>query len=106
MFLTIYTSLKLTIPAISSIPQFQSVDIPTCNSLQFNVICKNTFVIINFSWNEWIKLPLKYKDLPRSAQVLYCIYCTLTFSSCNIEIGECFITVYMRSYFTLYQIYT
>jgi phosphatidylinositol 3-kinase len=27
-----------------------------------------------FSWNEWINLPLKYKDLPRSAQVALTIW--------------------------------
>lgn len=31
-------------------------------------------MIIYFSWNEWINLPLKYKDLPRTAQVALTIW--------------------------------
>ena len=27
-----------------------------------------------FSWNEWLKLPIKYPDLPRNAQVCFTIW--------------------------------
>ena len=27
-----------------------------------------------FSWNEWLKLPVKYPDLPRNAQLAFNIY--------------------------------
>lgn len=27
-----------------------------------------------FSWNEWLKLPIKYPDIPRHAQVCFTIW--------------------------------
>lgn len=27
-------------------------------------------MVLSFSWNEWVQLPVKYQDLPRNAQVM------------------------------------
>ena len=45
-----------------------SYDIYYLLSPQFN--CLNT----NFSWNEWVKMPLEFCDLPRTAQLAITIY--------------------------------
>lgn len=31
-------------------------------------------ILIFSSWNEWLKLPIKYPDLPRHAQVCFTIW--------------------------------
>lgn len=34
----------------------------------------NILQTIFFSWNEWLKLPIKYPDIPRHAQVCFTIW--------------------------------
>ena len=34
----------------------------------------NILQTICFSWNEWLKLPIKYPDIPRHAQVCFTIW--------------------------------
>ena len=31
-------------------------------------------ILLLSSWNEWLKLPIKYPDLPRNAQVCFTIW--------------------------------
>lgn len=39
-----------------------------------NMIGTKVLLLLVISWNEWLKLPIKYPDLPRNAQLAFTIW--------------------------------